>query len=167
MALRGEAAGIIYRSAVAMIRSTAGSLTEYRLAQRLSTVLRSESIHPMSDYRQAARAALRSVAAGQSVERRGGANLPLSLLPRVPGDYGPTDRASYRALVTVRSNVTGDEVRYAADLYSHDVRSFQSLDEYVRDRYAVLSYRTTTRADIARLGADVSVATTILAAGRL
>jgi hypothetical protein len=149
-----------------MIRQGGDRIGEGALARRLAVVHVQSERQPLQAYQAIARQALRAVDAGQDVERAGARPLLRADLPRIPeGDAGP-GRITYRILVTVRANDGTGEVRYAIDLHSTTPRSFADISAEVASRFIALHYRDSARQELRALGADVSVETMILAAGR-
>lgn len=166
MALTGEYAARVLRSAIGVILRDEGLYNEWSLARRVQDINQSPVAHTIQEFQGIARQALRIAAAGNDVLFGGPSAIPVRDLPVDPS-IGPSDaRALYRAVVSVTDQY-GREVRTMATVASDVGLAYQDIfDRISEDLEGHSSNRRSVRAAIRSLSDTDQVSIIIVSAGR-
>lgn len=166
MALTGEYAARVLRSAIGVILREDTRLSEWQLGQRVMDINQGPVTHALQEFQGIARQALRIAAAGNDVLFGGPSAIPVRDLPVDPS-IGPTDaRTLYRAVVSVTDEY-GREVRTMATVASDVPLAYQDIfDRISEDLEGHASNRRSVRAAIRSLSDTDQVSIVIVSAGR-
>jgi hypothetical protein len=166
VALTGQVAQIVFRSAVAIIRSSSGRVPEGRLTDRIIAIHGRGPGQSYQSYQAVARQAQRTVDAAGRAEADPTRPLSRGELPVDPSLDPAAAAYQYRTLVRVTALDHTGEVTYATDVQSDDPLSIQDISLFANKHFQAWTSTGTTGRAIAALGSRVAVAVELLSAGR-
>lgn len=166
MALTGEEARAVYRSAVGVLRSSRRGISEGALAHRLIALRADITGQPFAAFQAIARQAMRGVAAAERMTELGNGILPTRELPRGPASGVDGQPVNYRVFVRIQPTNGGEEILFSNDLTEPGSISSQAIRDYVDSHMIDFAYKRTRKNEVRALNGNYTFDIEILSASR-
>lgn len=166
MAITGARAGEVYRTALAIISSRGGNVSEIGLTRQLQRDYPELTGQTYQAFQAIARRAIAGHEAAAVVQRRPVNAVPGRELPVDPSIREEAPRYQYRVLIQAVSRDGTASWEYAVDVQSDQVLSRTDLEQIAEQRFRGRQPRQSYRERRTELGDNPDISVLVLSAGR-